>query len=62
MIQSKLTTFIFFMCAGYKRVKHQNISPHIWDHHQHIISSTNSKDLKELSTIVMKIIEEDLHS
>ena len=50
------------MCAGYKRLKHQSRSPHIRDHHQHITSITNSKDLKELSTIVMKIVKEDLHS
>jgi hypothetical protein len=50
------------MCAGYKRLKHQNISPHIQDHHQHIISSTNYKGLEELSTIIINIIEDDQHS
>jgi hypothetical protein len=53
------------MCAGYKRLEHQNISPdspHIGDHHQHIISSQDYKDLEELSTIIMKIIEDDQHS
>ena len=47
------------MCAGYKKTK---ASPHIWDHRQHIISSQNYKDLKELSTIIMKIIEDGQHS
>ena len=49
------------MCARYKRLKHQSISPHIQDHHQHITSITNSKDLEELSTVVMKIVKEDQH-
>jgi hypothetical protein len=46
------------MCAGYQRLKHQHQQfITIYQYHQHI-----QEDLEDLSTNIIKIIEDDPHS
>jgi hypothetical protein len=67
MIQNKLTTFCFLCAQDIKGLKHYITSPHLCDHHQHIIIimskiKNNLRRFRRLSTNVVKIIKDDAHS
>ena len=67
IIESKLTTFNFLCVQDIKRLKHYITSPHLWDHHQHIIIimskvNNNLRRFRRLSTNIVKVIKDDPYS